>query len=48
MRRILWLDKKIRIVQYRGKYLVMYGKERLSGPWNTDKEAVAAKQEWIV
>ena len=48
MRRILWLDKKILIVQYRGKYLVMYGKERLSGPWNTDKEAVAAKQEWIV
>lgn len=22
--------------------------ERFSGPWNTDKEAVAAKQEWIV
>jgi len=40
--------KKIRIVPYRGKYLVMYGKECLSGPWNTDKEAVAAKQEWIV
>ena len=40
--------KKIRIVQYRGKYLLMYGKERLSGPWNTDKEAVLAKQEWIV
>lgn len=40
--------KKIRIVPYRGKYLLMYGKEKLSGPWNTGKEAVTAKQEWIV
>lgn len=40
--------KKIRIVQYRGKYLLMWGRDILSGPWNTDKEAFAAKQEWIV
>ena len=40
--------KKIRIVPYRGKYLLMGGKECLSGPWSTDKEAFAAKLEWIV
>ena len=40
--------KKIRIVPYRGKYLLMCGKEKLSGTWNTDKEAFAAKLEWIV
>lgn len=34
----------------RGKerWFVSYGKEILSGPWPTNKEASEAKQEWIV
>lgn len=40
--------KKIRVVPYRGKYILIWGREVLSGPWNTDKEADAAKQERIV
>lgn len=40
--------KKIRIVQHRGKYLLMWGRELLSGLWKTHEEVVAAKQEWIV
>ena len=40
--------KKIRIVQYRGKYLLMWGRDVLSEPWKTHEEVVAAKQEWIV
>lgn len=45
------MSKKIRIFQdvrrKKERWFVVYGKEILSGPWDTSKEALEAKQEWI-